>query len=255
VGAAIKEAIDTKVVTRDQLFVTSKLWNSFHEEDKVEPHLRETLAQLQLDYLDLYLIHWPVTHIKADTLTPSTEETWRAMERIHKIGLARSIGVSNFSSKKLRDMKRYATVFPAVNQVELHPLNRQDELLATCSELNVHLSAYSPLGSPDSSSGAAHAKQHGALIDSEVVVSIANEVKKPAANVLIRWAIQRGTSVLPKSVTPSRILSNFDALDWELSPEQFNRLNTIEPQIRIISGSFFVSPEGTYKTTASLWDE
>merc|ERR1719198_2210614 len=115
-------------------------------------------------------------------------------------------------------MKAHAKVFPAVNQVELHPKNRQDELLSACGEMGTHLTAYSPLGSPDSASMIKH--DGASVMASPEVLAIAQAVGKTAAQVLVRWAIQRGTSVVPKSVTPSRITANFDVLDWELSDDQ-----------------------------------
>ncbi len=148
VGVALTEAFTSGTVKREDLFITSKLWNDFHANDDVERLCRESLSNLQLDYLDLFLIHWPHTFTEAEVLTPSIQETWLAMEALVAKGLVRSIGVSNFSGKRLRAMKAYATIFPAVNQVELHPQWRQDGLLKDCAELGVHVTAYSPLGSP-----------------------------------------------------------------------------------------------------------
>ena len=123
-------------MTREELWITSKLWNDFHAKDKVAAACEKTLTDLQLDYLDLYLIHWPVaTNSSGPTLSPSTAETWTAMEALCRAGKAKSIGVSNFSAKKLQAMKEHASVFPAVNQVELHPGWRQEGLLAACKAL------------------------------------------------------------------------------------------------------------------------
>ena len=263
VGEAIQESIAESVVTREQLWVTSKLWNTAHAKDQVEPHCREILLQLNLDYLDLFLIHWPVVaEFEGEILTPSYKETWLAMENLVRIGLVKSIGVSNMSAKKIREMKEYATIFPVVNQVELHPFLRQDEVLAACSEMGVHLTAYSPLGSPDSAEMIKH--EGASVMAHPTVTAIAEEVSKEPAQVLIRWAVQRGTSVIPKStqvitccrqpwyhkfttnhypislflhlhvsmsLQASRLASNFDVFSWELSPEQFARLSSIEPQV------------------------
>lgn len=239
---------------REDVWITSKLWNSFHEADKVEPHLRDTLQQLGLDYLDEFLIHWPVTDIESAVLTPSIKETWQAMEALVEKGLVRTIGVSNFSLRKLHAMKEYARIFPAVNQVEMHPLLRQDDLVAGCRDLGVHITAYSPLGSPGSAEEQAFRHDGRALLGHPVVLQIAAETGKSAGQVLIRWALQRGTAVVPKTVTPSRLKENFAVADWQLSAAQFDALSQLEPQQRMISGEFFLNEKGPYKTLAELWD-
>lgn len=257
VGEALAElfAEEGGVLTRDDLWITSKLWNDFHAKDDVPAACARTLADLGIDYLDLYLIHWPVaTGNEGDALSPTIEETWTAMEALVKSGKVRSVGVSNFSARKLAAMKSHADIFPAVNQVELHPVHRQDALLAACAALGTHVTAYSPLGSPDSASMIGHGG--AAVMEHPVVMRVAKEAGKSPAQVLIRWAVQRGTSVVPKSVTPSRIGSNFDVIgSWELSDEQMADLSSIEPQTRMLHGEFWLNPKGPYKTMSDLWDE
>jgi len=254
VGEALSELFAEGVVKRDELWITSKLWNDFHAAGDVPSACAKTLADLKLEYLDLYLIHWPVaTNCTGAELTPSVEETWGAMEALQSEGKVRSIGVSNWSAKKLAAMRAHAKVFPAVNQVELHPKNRQDALLSACAELGTHLTAYSPLGSPDS---AAMIKHEGATVMAlPVVTDIAAAVGRTPAQVLVRWAVQRGTSVVPKSVTPSRIEANLDVVDWELSDAQMAQLSSIEPQERMLHGRFWCNAAGPYKIPADLWDD
>jgi alcohol dehydrogenase (NADP+) len=252
VGAGIREAIQEGIVTREELWVTTKLWNPFHAADAVEPHLRDSLQQLNLDYVDLYLIHWPVSDIESEVLTPSYEETWKAMEALVVKGLTKAIGVSNLGPQKLLAMKEYATIFPAVNQVELHPMWRNEPLLEVCAELGVHLTAYSPLGSPDSAE-MLNRVNGPLLMENPLVVSIAEQTSRSPGQVLIKWGLQRGTSVIPKSVTPSRIEENFDMFSWSLSDEQMAQLNSISPQERMLHGAFYVKENGPYKVVEDLW--
>eukprot|EP00308_Calcidiscus_leptoporus_P001388 CAMPEP_0119353614 /NCGR_PEP_ID=MMETSP1334-20130426/2726_1 /TAXON_ID=127549 /ORGANISM="Calcidiscus leptoporus, Strain RCC1130" /LENGTH=312 /DNA_ID=CAMNT_0007366931 /DNA_START=88 /DNA_END=1026 /DNA_ORIENTATION=- len=252
VGEALAELFAEGSVTREELWVTSKLWNDSHAGQDVPEACAKTLAALQLEYLDLYLIHWPVTGCTGPALAPAIEETWLAMEALQAAGKVKSIGVSNFSAKKLAAMKAYAKVFPAVNQCELHPRWRQDALVGACSDLGTHLTAYSPLGSPDSASMIKH--NGASVMAAPEVKAVAADVGRTPAQVLIRWAVQRGTSVVPKSVTPSRIESNFDVLAWELSEQHMATLASIEPQERMLHGQFWCNAAGPYKTLEDLWD-
>jgi alcohol dehydrogenase (NADP+) len=253
VGEAFTEIFSAGEVKREDFFITSKLWNTFHAKEDVEKACRQSLQDLQVDILDLYLIHWPVTNFVAEVLTPEIKETWLAMEELVTKGLVRSIGVSNFSAKKLEAMKEYATIFPAVNQVELHPQWRQDDLLRACAEMGVHVTAYSPLGSGGNSEMLGYTGL--SVLENPVILDIATAVNKSPAQVCIRWAVQRGTSVVPKSSTASRIAQNFDVFSWELSAVQFRALNTIEPQQRILAGHVWVNTNGPYKSVSQLWDE
>lgn len=263
IGSAIADAIAAGEVKRDDLWITSKLWNDRHAKKHVVKALKETLKNLQLERLDLFLVHWPVAQKKGKLMPTSPKDfialdklpiadTWTGMELAHDEGLARCIGVSNFSSKKLRDLRAAARVRPAVNQVELHPFLAQFELLETCRELDVALTAYSPLGSKDRPE-ALRAKGEQSLLQNPTVVEIATAHAATPAQVLIAWALQRGTAVIPKSVNPGRLRENFSALMLELRMHDMKQLDALDAGRRYVTGEFW-TPSGSPYTLANLWD-
>jgi alcohol dehydrogenase (NADP+) len=264
VGEAIGAAIAAGEVKREELWITSKLWCNAHGRDNVEPALRRTLADLGLEWLDLYLIHWPVP-IKPGVAFPASgsdllpaeqvplADTWAGMEAAQEAGLTRHIGVSNFSSRKLHDLIAHCRIRPEVNQVERHPLLQQSGLLADCTAAGVHVTAYSPLGSGDRPA-ALKAADEPVLLENPVIGAIAAEHGCSPAQVLIAWHLQSGISTLPKSVNPSRLRENLAAAEIELSSADLARIGELDQHLRLVDGSFWLL-EGSPWTLQSLWDE
>ncbi|MEQ1741684.1 MAG: aldo/keto reductase, partial [Candidatus Nitrotoga sp.] len=264
IGNAIRDAINEGQVTRKALWVTSKLWGNAHGRDNVADALKKTLQDLGLDYLDLYLIHWPIP-LKPSAVFPSSaadfespaevpiQSTWEGMEAAVKSRLTRHIGVSNFSAKKIRDLLPHCKIKPEVNQVELHPLLQQPELVKYCASQGIHITAYSPLGSSDRPDFV-KAPDAPVLLDNPVLRSIADGRSCTPAQVLLAWHVQRGISVIPKSVTPSRLRENFAAAEIELSPADLERIAGLDQNYRLIDGSFWVMEGGPW-TVQTIWDE
>lgn len=264
VGRAIKEAISKNIVARDQLWLTSKLWNSYHAPEDVIPALKETLHFMQCDHLDLFLIHWPVackksigySHAKTGSDYISLSDipltaTWEAMEEAVNQGLVRHIGSSNFSISKLKDILSHATIKPVMNQVECHPYLNQNELIEFCQQQGIEVTAYSPLGSNDRPKRDDQAELP-ALLDNEIINHIANKHQKSPAQILLAWQLERGVIVIPKSSSPARIEENFAAQHLLLDSEDQQRINALDRNQRYIDGRFFEIKNGPY-SAESLW--
>jgi 2,5-diketo-D-gluconate reductase A len=198
--AGVGAAVAASGLPREEVFVTTKLWNSEQGYDSALAGFQKSLGRLDMQYVDLYLIHWPMPGAGLYL------DTWRAFEKIHSEGGARSIGVSNFRIEELETLEREAEEMPTVNQIELHPRLQQHELRAWHAEHGIATEAYSPLA-------------QGALLEEETIATIAAHHNRTPAQTILRWHLQLGNIVIPKSVTPERIRENFEITDFELSED------------------------------------
>lgn len=206
VGQAIKES----GVAREELFITTKLWNGDQRSGEIEAAFEDSMQKLGLDYLDLYLIHWPVEG--------KYKHSWKVMEKLYKEGRIKAIGVSNFQIRHLEDLLEDAEIVPMVNQVEYHPLLTQVELHAYCKSKNIQLEAWSPL-------------MQGNL-DLPILVELAEKYKKTPAQIVLRWDIQNEVITIPKSVKEHRIIENAGIFDFELTAEDMLKLGTFNQNKR-----------------------
>ncbi|MBT0608779.1 aldo/keto reductase [Aequorivita echinoideorum] len=262
IGEALKEVFDEGKILREDVFITSKLWNDSHAEGQVRPALEDSLKKLQLDYLDLYLIHWPVAFKNGvdfpkkpdDYLTPQEApiiDTWKQMEKAKTDGLTRHIGVSNFSIKKLKDLISKASIKPEMNQVELHPFLQQQELLNFCKGENILVTGYSPLGSGDRADSM-KGESEPSLLENETLQQLARSQNASVAQVLIAWQNHRDCATLPKSTTKDHIKSNFQAASLELSEKDMEKIEKLDKHFRYVTGKFFEEPSKGYE---NIYDE
>ncbi len=264
IGLAIADAIKNNEVTRENLWITSKLWNNRHRRDDVHPAIETTLRDLHLEYLDLYLIHWPVALIY-DVNYPQNagdlislehlplSETWHEMIALKNKGLARHIGVSNFSIKKINQLTTETGVLPEALQVELQPFHQQNDLLAYTQNKGICLTGFCPLGSADRPASRISPNEPK-LFENATILTIAATKGCTPAQVMLAWAINRGTSVIPKSVNASRLKENLAAADIVLSETEMAAMNALDKHYRFIKGDFWCLAGSDY-TLDNLWDE
>ena len=225
IGSAFKELFDNNIIERSELFITSKLWNNKHRTEDVEGALLHTLKNLNLDYLDLYLIHWPVPFQSGDDNFPKDKndniihtnthyiETWMAMEDLVRKGLVKTIGLSNFNIDQIEDIIKISRVPISVLQIENHLYLTQDKLVEFAHKNNIVVTAYSPLGSPDRPWGT---NEEPNLLEDKLIKELALKYNKTPAQILIKFLNQKNLVVIPKSVTPQRIKENIDIFDFDI---------------------------------------
>jgi len=208
----VGQAIQSSGIPREEIFLTTKVWNGDQRDSRIQPAFEESLKRLKTDYVDLYLVHWPVKG--------HYQETWQEMEKIYETGRARAVGVSNFLVHHLKDILEMGQVVPAVNQIEFHPHLLQDDLLKFCKEKNIQAEAWSPL-------------MKGEIMEESTILALAAKYERTPAQITLRWNLQKEVVTIPKSVTPSRIIENAKIFDFEISQEDMRRLDALDRGRRI----------------------
>jgi len=252
VGQGIERALQEGLCERDDLWITSKLWNTYHSADHVRSAVERSLNDLRVDQLDLYLVHFPIplkyvpfeeryppgwfydpeaAEPKMELADIPVSETWRAMEQLVDEGLVKQIGVSNYNVSLIRDLLTYARIRPAVLQVELHPYLTQEKLIRFCEQQKIAVTAFSPLGAMSYFS-IGMAEQGESVLDQPIVKAAASRHGKSPAQIVLRWGVQRGTAIIPKTSRPERLSENIDLFDFELSPEEMHGISALNQNRR-----------------------
>lgn len=243
IGQAFNDAFKEDNLKREDIFITSKLWNDSHNPEDILPELKQTLNQLQLEYLDLWLMHWPIAQKKGTQLPTKDEDmvslkilpldiTYKEMEKAQLNGLVKAIGVSNFGQKNLEKIITECKIIPAVNQVESHPYLTQADLIDFCNKNMIVVTAYSPLGSGE------HPDNHNLLQDT-TIIEIAEKLNITPAQVVLSWQINRGVAVIPKSVHEARLKENIASVNIALDNEDMKKIESLNKNFRYINAQSF----------------
>jgi len=272
VGEGIARAIADGLCSREELWVTSKLWNTYHRREYVEAACRKSLDDLGLDYFDLYLVHFPIALSYVDfndryppewLFDPSAEnpgmqldavplsETWGGMEQLVQNGLVRQIGVCNYSASLLHDLMSYARIKPAMLQIESHPYLTQEALLRTAQQYNIAVTAFSPLGALSYVS-IDMASANDSVLTEPAVVAAAQRTGATAAQVVLRWGIQRGTAVIPKTSNPQRLVENLTLSQFSLDDNEMAAISALNQNRRFNDPGHFC--EAAFNTFHSIYD-
>ncbi|GAN04526.1 D-xylose reductase [Mucor ambiguus] len=251
VGQGINRAIKEGIVKRQDLFVVSKLWNNYHNKAHVRAAIDRTLKDMELDYVDLYIIHFPVPlkyvdpaveypgpwliNGKVELEKSPMHELWAEMEKLVDAGLTRNIGISNFNAQLIMDLLTYAKYQPATLQIELHPYLQQTPLVKWVQEQDIQVTAYSSFGPSSYTVFSESAKTATPLLDHDVIKAIASKHRKTPAQVLLRWSIERDVAVLPKSMSEDRIKSNLDVFSFELDDDDHDKIKKLDENLRFNS--------------------
>mgnify|MGYP002625337996 CR=1 FL=1 len=201
----IGKGIKNSGIDREEIFIVTKIWNYDHGYENTIKACNESLKKLQVEYLDLYLIHWP---------NELNAETWRALEYLYQCGKVKAIGVCNFKIGHLEELKKTAQIMPMVNQIEIHPLSAKEEMLQYCQKNNIQLVAWSPI-------------MRGRVFSNELIIGLSEKYKKTIAQIILRWHVQRGVIPIPKSSNKERIKENLNIFDFEISNEDMKIINSL----------------------------
>ncbi len=272
VGKGIAMSLSEGLCSREDLWITSKLWNTYHRPEHVEAACRKTLSDLGVDYLDMYLIHFPISLKFVDFETryppewfydPSAAEprmeidpvplsaTWKAMEALQSNGLVKNIGVCNYNSALLHDLMAYAEIAPAMLQIESHPYLTQDALIRAANAYDIAVTAFSPLGALSYVS-LDMASENESVLQQEVVLSAARRLERSPAQVVLRWGVQRNTAVIPKTVNPERLRENLAIFDFELSDAEMTAISSLNTNRRFNDPGVFC--DSAFNTFYPIYD-